>query len=582
MPSLLERLKRRKLVQWALAYLAGAWVAFEVVGQLTQTFAWNQSVERIVFVLIAAGFLAALVLAWYHGERGHQRASGVELLMLAGILFIAGIGVVAVQRLDPGTAGVAAESTGGAPSPLDAATASIAVLPFENFGSDSDRHFSDGISEEILNVLAQIPGLRVAARTSSFAYGEGGHDISAVARDLSVGHVLEGSVRRAGNRVRITAQLIGGEDGFHLWSETYDRELTPENVFDIQDQISREVALQLQLRVSESTGRAGQFQTEDSQAHDLFLLARSAFYEGTEESLFRAKDLYGRAVARDSTYAMAWGGLAEVYGVLADAYLPPDEAYPPGLAAAQRAVELAPDFSDAWAIRGAIRSSFTWEMEEALQDAERSLELNPSSTWGYLTVAIYGMWEGGEAGVAKCRMLDESRRVDPLNPFWPTMQTMCFSLAGYHREAIESSKAAETLDPDFVYLDRFVGLSYAALGMDEEAVRQFETAERLLQQPSYCHIVYLADQGRTEEARERLDQLLQLRQDGAYLVPWFLAYAYHALGETDRTLEVLEEGLSVRDAGSLMTGLNPRMRDVYESEEYRALAARYGFPLSGR
>jgi TolB-like protein len=217
--NFVDRIRNRKLAQWGLAYLAGAWVLLQVLDFVSGSFGWSPRVARVATVLAAAGFLAVLVLAWYHGERGRQKPGVAELAIL-GVITIAGGGAAWMLR-------------GDAPQPLPVVAASepieqnsIAVLSFVDMSAGKDQeYFSDGISEEILNALARTPGLRVAARTSSFLFKGKQVKVEEVGRQLRVANVLEGSVRRFQDRVRIAAQLIDARNGFQIWSATYDRDL---------------------------------------------------------------------------------------------------------------------------------------------------------------------------------------------------------------------------------------------------------------------------------------------------------------------------------------------------------------------
>jgi adenylate cyclase len=246
MDSMLQRLKERKLVQWGLAYLAGAWILLQVLGELRDTYAWPPVILRVVTALAGVGFFAALVIAYYHGEKGEQRVGGTELALLAAILAVAGGVVWAVGRSQAAGSTPAANSVNSAAA-LPAR--SIAVLPFENLSSDPENeYFSDGITEEILSGLAKVEGLKVAARTSSFAFKHKNVPVGEIGDLLGVAHVLEGSVRKAGNRIRISAQLVNTRTGYHLWSESYDREL--KDVFAIQDEISRAIIGTLTTRLA--------------------------------------------------------------------------------------------------------------------------------------------------------------------------------------------------------------------------------------------------------------------------------------------------------------------------------------------
>jgi adenylate cyclase len=301
-----ERLKQRKLVQWALAYAAAAFALIQVLDIVAQRFGWPESVERFTIVAMAVGFFVTLVLAWYHGERGVQKTTSTELLILALLLTVGG---AVAWRLAPAPATTHATAAASAPVTDPAAALatnphSIAVLPFVNMSGDKDNeYFSDGISEEILNVLAQIPGLQVAARTSSFAFKAGNKEVPEIARELKVRMVLEGSVRKQGERVRITAQLIDASSGFHVWSQTYDRDL--KDIFAIQDEIAKAIADELKVNIgSTSAPMAASKGTRNVQAHDAYLRGLALWQTRGEENLWASLKQFEQSAAADPTFAL--------------------------------------------------------------------------------------------------------------------------------------------------------------------------------------------------------------------------------------------------------------------------------------
>jgi TolB-like protein len=240
MTELFARLRQRKMVQWALAYAAAAFALLQGVDIVAQQFGWPDGLQRGITLAMVLGFFLVLVLAWYHGERGAQKVSGTELLILALVLAVGG-GLLWKFAPTPAAAPVAAAP---APPPATAHDNSIAVLPFVDMSQAGDQgYFSDGLSEELLNLLAQVPELRVIARTSSFSFKGKDVDATTIARTLGVEHLLEGSVRKSGNTLRITAQLIRASESSHLWSQTYDRELT--DIFKVQDEIAYAVVEEL-------------------------------------------------------------------------------------------------------------------------------------------------------------------------------------------------------------------------------------------------------------------------------------------------------------------------------------------------
>jgi TolB-like protein len=253
----LQRLRERKLVQWALAYVAAAFALIQVLDIIVQRFAWPEQIERYLIVALAIGFFVTVIVAWYHGDRGAQRVSGAELLIIAVVLAIGG---AVAWRLGPAPEDSAMASKPPHSAPVPADSKSIAVLPFVNMSGEKDNdYFSDGVSEEILNSLARIDGMLVVGRTSSFQFKGKNEDLRQIGEKLGVAHVLEGSVRREGERARITAQLIRAADGIHLWSQTYDRTLqdTLAVQLDIAEQVAGALNVVLDDRQRERMRAAG-------------------------------------------------------------------------------------------------------------------------------------------------------------------------------------------------------------------------------------------------------------------------------------------------------------------------------------
>ena len=396
-PSFWNALRQRKLVQWALAYLAAAWVLLQVLDMTGARFGWPDGLLRGCFIAAGVGLFVTLLLAWYHGERGAQKVSGTELLLLALLLLIGGgllwgfarapqaRGPDAAQRfstaqlVNPGTvnpdyaagaasSGLRASSTQTVPIPAK----SIAVLPFVNMSGDSKNdYFSDGITEEILDALAKAPDLKVAARTSAFAFKGKAQDLRKVGEALGVATVLEGSVQTEGDAVRITAQLIDARSGFHLWSDHYDRKLT--DVFAVEDEISRAIAdkLQAQLDGTTSTAKTG---TTNPHAHELYLRGLTLL---AARSLRDAADTFRQAVTADPNYAQAWAALAQAQVLVHNWHLDSDgSAMPAAEDAVQRALELDPNIATAYVALGILHAE-RWRWADAERELRRAVQLAP-------------------------------------------------------------------------------------------------------------------------------------------------------------------------------------------------------------
>ncbi|MCJ7630510.1 MAG: hypothetical protein MUO50_19215, partial [Longimicrobiales bacterium] len=314
-PSFLQRLKERKLVQWAVAYLAGAWVLFEVTDAVGSRWNLPDALFQSLFVVLAVGFFVALVLAWYHGEKGRQRVSGPELLMVAALLVVAG---VALSLLPPSNEAPLPPADSFAERPgIPDDRPSLAALPFANLSSDEeDVYLAAGIHEEVIAQLSKIGGLRVVSRTSVMGYREPEQNIRQIAADLGVGAVLEGSVQKVLDRVRVTVQLIDAVTDEHLWAGSFDREITLENLLDIQAEVARQIAGALQTELTiEERALVGARYTENLAAYQAYLRGRyfQKLPHYSEEDVVRASGEFLRAVELDSTFALAWMELANAH-----------------------------------------------------------------------------------------------------------------------------------------------------------------------------------------------------------------------------------------------------------------------------
>ncbi|HXS72763.1 MAG TPA: hypothetical protein VN725_01880, partial [Rhodanobacteraceae bacterium] len=252
MTEFLQRLKQRKLVQWALAYVAAAWAVLQALGLAVDSYDWPHGVMRVAFAVIALGFVVALVLAWYHGERGAQRVSGAELLLIALVLAIGGGLLWRFERSSPSAATIASTAPAAAPT-MEIPAKSVAVLPLTNESGEKDQqYFSDGLSEDLITALSQFAGLKVINRDSSFQLRNSKDSVRAIGEKLGVAHLLEGSVQRLGDEVRISAELVNCADGSTLWSQHYDRPY--KDLFALQDDITRAVANALKAKLLEGGG----------------------------------------------------------------------------------------------------------------------------------------------------------------------------------------------------------------------------------------------------------------------------------------------------------------------------------------
>jgi TolB-like protein len=536
-----RRLRDRKIVQWVGTYLAGAWLFYQVVSLVGTNFDWPSVVLRVLTVLLGVGFLVALVLAWYHGERGAQRVSAVELAMLAALLVLAGVGVAGVRsRSAPEAAGTPPAVPTAQPAQQEPERGSIAVLPFADLSPAGDQeYFSDGLTEEILNLLAQLPGLRVAARTSSFAFRGDDVGVDSIARALRVGHLLEGSVRRAGGRLRVTAQLVEARTGFHVWSRTYDREVS--DVFAVQADIARSIATQMRLRVGADVMASRQEETTDPVAHALVLQAGHVFVADSDEQ--RAGALLREALARDPDYARARANLGIVY--LQEAYegdRQVDEAGRLAGAALARAFSRDPDLL-AGHVLASMLGNVNWDWDRAERHSRRALELAPANfaAHGHLAFLLLRLGHTDQA----LDLMERAVRLDPLSPQAHTNIGLAYARAGRSDDAVRELRASIALDSNAVALG-LLAMTLADAGEHGEALR---VAHELREgsPDSWLGLGVLAYTRARAGDRDDAIRLTRELERHPRTTPFLVAQAYAALGMTDDMFAWLERAVANRD-----------------------------------
>ena len=361
-------------MQWGLAYAAGAWGFQQGLAYVSTLLDWPVQVQRLTGLALLIGLPIALVLAWYHGDRGQRQVTRSELAILT-LLFLLGGGAFWYFQRTSDTATVA--STPPPSAPAFATDASIAVLPFVNMSADKEQeYFADGISEELLNLLAQVPELRVIARTSSFSFKGKDVDIAEIARRLNVANVLEGSVRKSGDKLRITAQLVRASDSSHLWSQTYDRQMA--DVFEVQDEIAASVVSELKIKLLGTAPPTSR--VTDPQAYSLLLQARASFRQGTAEAVKRSITQFDQALAIDPGYAAAWADLANAYELeITNGWRPIEEGNRLARQAIERTLALDPDYVAAHAALGWILITHDLDYEAAVEHTERAMALEPTN-----------------------------------------------------------------------------------------------------------------------------------------------------------------------------------------------------------
>jgi serine/threonine-protein kinase len=458
-----------------------------------------------------------------------------------------------------------------------AATAerSIAVLPFMNLSSDPENeYFSDGITEEILNALVKVSDLKVASRTSAFAFKGHQGDVREIAEKLAVATVLEGSVRKAGNRVRITGQLISARDGYHLWSETYDRQL--EDIFAIQDDIAQAIVTALKATLAVDEGEKLVVPTTDNlEAYTLYLKGRFEYNKDTEESLRRSLDLYQQALAQSPGYAKAWAGIADSWMHLADDYVPPQQGYMAAKEAAEKALELEPGLAEAHTARGKVLGWYEWDFAGGELALRRAVGANPNyadAHWalGSLLPTTGHMKEA-------LQEIRAALELDPLSHVTSYWNARFLLYARRLEEAIEQSLRTLNLDPRFAHGHAIVGRALLLQGKPEEAVAALRRSAQVGSSKTFqAFLAYgLATAGHEAEAREILERIAPAGRTN-YVREEILAAVCGALGDKDEAFRHLERAYEERSAGLIYLHLDPMYDSLREDPRFDALVKKIG------
>lgn len=590
MHRLIERLKERKVVEWGLAYLGGAWLTLEVVDLLGGNLGWPAWVFRSVIALLSVGFIAALVLAWYHGEQGRQRVSGSEVLILAGLLLLGGAAVAWVtgrSRLPDESAGTSSQEVGNGPGRESAEARSpvirsLAVLPLETIAPspDTEEWFAEGMTELLTAELSTIRALTVISRTSAMRYEDREVPLPEIAQELGVDGLLEGSVFLVGDEVRLTVQLVHGPSDRHLWSGSYQRQMR--DILRLQTEIVRAVAGEIEVTLSpdERSRLAGAQRSVHPQAYQAYVRARSLVNTITPDTHARALPLIEAAIEADSSWAAPFALLAEWHSLSTYYGVAPTEAGPRMRDAAVAAVQRDSMSAEAHVSLGQYYDSFAWEWDDADAAFRRALSLNPSYALAHLRYATsLAIWGRHEEAMKHARRAVE---LDPLSNFPRGQLAFALQLAGRYEEAAEVAREAIALDTTYdVAYYRLIWALYE-LGRHDEAIA---TVERVLEvfasdydprlqvfaAELYAHV------GREEEARSLLSDVLEMASS-VHVIPASVASIHVGLGENEEAMSWLQRAYEARDPNLTYLMVLPRMRPLRDEPGFQELVDRLDLP----
>lgn len=597
-PGFLKELQRHHVFRVAVAYAVVGWLVIQVVAILFPVLDLPAWLEKIIVVLVLAGFPVALVVAWafqtprdeLHPSQGTRRRSlriGFAIGAAGVLVALIGGGVwwwlVPASRSQNASNEVATQSIAADGPSSQGAVAidpnSIAILPFGVLGDGTgDSYLGQGISEEILDALSRVSGLEVIGRTSSFRFGNSNLDARAIGRELGARNLLSGNVYRAGKRLRIDVELDDATTGDTLWTQQYDERM--ENLFALEDTISNAVVTALKVKLGDIDASGLVFEgTADPQAHDLYLQATRLSWHTDEASLEQALVLFNQTIAEDPNYAAAWAGMARAYINLADVYRAPLAVLPAMRGAAEKAVALNPKLAAGHLQLGYIAMSYELDFASARRELDLAVKLRPSLAEAHATLGLYLLRVARNAAAAR-RELQRARKLDPLNPWFLRWDAYAAIAQGDKAGAMHLAQRVDRIDPKFAYNGDTVAMVEGAFGQWQACVDRYTQQHAKPSMSSPQLAICQAQTGDTAAARAAAQGLAAIAGH-RYVDPTYIAAIHAALGDHQRAIAELEQAYHDRSAHMVSLWLNPWYRPLHDDPGFKALVARIAMGTRG-
>jgi TolB-like protein/Flp pilus assembly protein TadD len=598
-PSFFAELKRRNVYKVAVAYAVVAWLIIQVASIVLPTFHAPEWTLQIIIAVVVIGFPAALVCSWafeitpegivreseIEPGKSITRGPGRKIVAMTVVLAIIAAGLLAFQLLRP-NAHVAVE--GGAPATPKAKDLavrgdlstedrpsipekSIAVLPFDSLSEDrSNAYFAEGIQDEVITRLAKVADLKVISRTSTQRFKSAPSDLRDIARQLGVAHILEGSVQKANDQVRVNVQLINALTDAHLWADIYDRKLT--DIFAVETDIAKTIAATLQAKLTGSEKDAmSKEPTANPEAYELYLKGRFFWNKRTSIDLPKSVELYNQAIAKDPNYALAYAGLADCYVLYPDYGVgAPAESYAKAKEMAMKAISLEPTLASPHAALGVIYTNFDRDYLKAIAEFDRAIELDPNYAtayqWKNTALVILGEFDLAIAGSKKAISLD------PLSLI--VNADLAFNCIYAHRfdEAVAQSRKTLEIDPNFHVVRGYLGFALQFKGQLADALPEYRAAAAATDEPFSWGLLgqACARAGLREEAQQILARL-ESESRKRFVTGWSIAVIRLALGDKDGALAALQTGLEQHASEVLPLKYDPLFDELHGDPRFEAL-----------
>ena len=575
-------LRRRNVYKVAVAYIVGGWALSQGIAQVFPVFDVPNWAIRLFVLLIIIGLPVALVLAWAFEitPEGIKRTETADAMPQAGRqknnawIYVVVVGVIVsigLFFLGRYTAGNAASGNREAAAALP--QKSIAVLPLLNESGDpKDEYFSDGLSEELIAALAQISGLKVIGRSSSFRFKDRKEEPKTIGEKLGVSTLLDGTVRKQGDRVRIVAELVNAADGIQLWTRTFDREL--KDIFAVQEEIAKAVAESLKVTLLGTQENPSQIATNNVEAHNAYLQGHFHLLRRNVEDFRKAISYYDQAIELDPRYALAYAERAEAWAFMGDLTGQRPTAYPKARSDAERAVAIAPALAEARAALGWVRCLADWRFAEGLAELRRAKELSPANPTAndlLARIIVYlGRFDEAE------RQARQAVELDPLSTVTQANLARVLFYAGKLDEADAAARKSAELQPTGAGNHRFQVLIAVQRGDGDAALREAQLEPDEGFRRFELALAHYARGDRPAADAALADLIAKAREGFAYQI----AEVYAVRGEADKAFKWLQISFDDRDAGALGLLVDPLLRGLHDDPRYKNLLARLGLPAA--
>ena len=572
-------LKRRNVYKVAVAYAVVAWLLIQAASILFPTFEAPPWVMKIFIIVIIFGFPVALIFSWAFEitpegikleseiapNKSIARRTGRKIVAVTIALAVVAAGLFVYQLVR------SKSDSSGSPTAATIANKSIAVLPFDNLSRDPDNaYFCEGVQDEILTRLAKVADLKVISRTSTQHFKSTPDNLPQIAKQLGVAHILEGSVQKSSDQVRVNVQLINALTDAHLWADTYDRKLT--DIFAVESEIAKTIAETLQAKITGSEKSSiAKAPTEDPEAYEFYLKGRFFWNKRTGTDLRKAIEYFNQAVAKDPNYALAYVGLSDSY-LLLPTYgsTSSQEALPPARAAAKKALALDDSLAEAHASLGLL-ATIELDLERALSELERAVQLKPNYATAHHWLAL--------ADMTLARFdpaIREGKRAIELDPLSVIINADCswlYLCARRYDEGEAQARKTLEIDPHFFLAHYYLGLALQLKGRLSEAIPEFQKSSDLNGDPYSLGILgqAYARNGQNEEARKILARLHEQR-NAQRVAPYAMALVYLGLGDKERAIDELDRGYRDGETNYLFViKVDPLLDDLRGDPRFEAL-----------